>query len=212
MSTSDDHAQRAADKAAQLRMMINATKLRMMINAAKELKSERKNIAEIAEIMDISESRVRNLLDNDIEWGYNCLTQGVHHGRPEAIWNISLLYAATTVFLHVGTFKELVISRIYNDAMQIVEHNDKFDKMWADRVKELAEEKFVNTLSLKVGEITKYYDSPGWELEQQNAARLVTENRLNPGYSPLHPHDTINMLCRIIGVSASLQASSEMAK
>jgi hypothetical protein len=158
--------------------------------------------------------------DTEINWGYNCLTQGVHHGRPETIWNIPLLYAATMVFRR-DPLQELVISRIYNDAMQMVEHWSEEDPElsnvthrivpeWADLVKELAEKRFLTTLQRKVGEISNYYKSAGWELEQQESARRVTENKLNPGYEPLHPHDTINMLCRIIGVSASIKASEEM--
>lgn len=146
--------------------------------------------------------------DTEINWGYNCLTQGVHHGRPETIWNIPLLYAATFVFReHV--LKSLVVARIYNDALQIVDHNDKHTDEWATRVREIAEERYDNILQTKIGEISKYYKTPGWELEQQESARRVIENKLNPGYEPLHPHDSINMLCRIIGVSASIKASRE---
>jgi hypothetical protein len=153
----------------------------------------------------------------EINWRHNCLTSGPHDGRPDAIWNIPLVYAATTVFRR-DQLQELVISRIYNDAMQFVNRDQEFieqgaresvsySKEWADRVKEIAEEKYLNTLMVKVGEIMKYYESAGWQLEQQGAARRVTEDKLNPRYSPLHPHDTINMLCRIIGMSASTKAS-----
>lgn len=143
-----------------------------------------------------------------INWGYNCLTAGIHHGRPEAIWNIPLMHAISIFQHHV--LKDLVIARIYNDAVQIVDHNDKFDNAynaWASRVREIAEERYDRTLQHKVGELSNYYNSPGWELEQQEAVRRVAEGKLNPGYAPLHGHDSINLLCRIIGTGASIEAS-----
>lgn len=149
---------------------------------------------------------------SDVNWGYNCLTRGVHHGRPEAIWNLPLLYAVSTLF-RGDSLKDLVVSRIYNDAMQFVAHADAHTDMtpaWALRTKVLAEEQFANVLLLKVGELTKYYNSAGWELEQQEAARRVGMNNLNPHYSPLHDHDSINMLCRIVGWSAAQHAAREI--
>lgn len=153
----------------------------------------------------------------DVEWGFNCLTQGVHHGRPEALWNVPLLYAAQ-IFPR-DALQEIVVSRIYNDAMQFVNRDQEFveqgaretvsySKEWADRVKARAEELYRPRLQHKVGELSKYYRTPGWKLEAQGAGLHVTKNNLNPGYAPLHPHDSINMLCRIIGVS-SLQHVSE---
>src|SRR3954465_6165533 len=111
MSTSDDCAQRADE--------IMQEKRSLIVSAQTMHESGRSN-AWIAKALDISESEVRKLV---INWGYNCLTSGVHHGRPEAIWNIPLLYAATEVFRR-DILRELVISRIYNDAMQMVEHGD----------------------------------------------------------------------------------------
>jgi hypothetical protein len=213
MSTSDDRAQRTED---------GFVMLRRMVVEAKNMRSEGKTNLEIAQAMGISENYVRNLVHDgdEYDWGYNCLISGIHHGRPESIWNIPLLYAATTVFQR-DVLKELVVSRIYNDAMVYVERSPfvqketdattSFTKEWAERVKELAEERFLNTLKVKIGEIKRYYDSPDWMSEQKHSARLVTENKLNPGYEPLHSHDSINMLCRIIAVSASIQASREQS-
>jgi hypothetical protein len=153
-----------------------------------------------------------NTSHTEINWGYNCLTSGVHHGRPEAIWNIPLVYAATKVFQR-DVLQELVISRIYNDAMQMVEHGDSeiATPEWANLVKKYAETMYLHALQTKVGEAVRYYESPGWKLEQQESARRVAENKLNPGYEPLHPHDTINMLCRILGSRASRKASEELS-
>lgn len=141
-----------------------------------------------------------------IEWGYNCLTAGVHHGRPEAIWNIPLLHAAR--IMQRETLKSLVVARIYNDAVQIVDHNDEFDDAWATRVREAAEEMYDHALQHKVGELVRYYESSGWGMDQEDAVRRVIEDKLNPGYKPLHGHDSINMLCRIVGTRASREASS----
>lgn len=141
----------------------------------------------------------------DINWGFNCLTIGVHHGRPEAIWNIPLLHA--TNILQADVLEELVIARIHSDATQFVEHGVDFDQAWADRIKEIAQGLFLNVLTNKVGELTKYYASLMWQNEQREALRRFKEGKLNPRYYPLHSHDTINLLCRIIGVSASRQAS-----
>lgn len=160
------------------------------------------------------------MTENQIEWGYNCLTAGIHHGRPEEIWNIPLLYAATVVF-QADVLKEMVISRIYNDAMQYVKNPDPdpnitekyiLTQAWADRVKAIAEENYDHTLTQKVGEIDKYYKSAAWRAIQRESAARVTRDTLNPSYAPLHPHDTINLLCRIIGVSASMRASEEQGK
>lgn len=141
-----------------------------------------------------------------INWGYNCLTAGVHHGRPEEIWNIPLLYAAG--IYKRQTLKSLVIARIYNDALQIVDHNDRFDNEWASRVREIAEEKYDTQLQHKIGELSRYYKSRSWEIEQEDIARRVIDDKLNPHYQPLHDHDTINMLCRILGTTASMKATS----
>lgn len=175
------------------------------------MRFEGKTNLEIAQAMGISENYVRNLVHdgNEYDWGYNCLTSGVHHGRPEMIWNIPLVYAATVMFSR-NELTLLVLTRIHKDALQITLHDEKYTTEWANRVRAHAEEKFVNTLTQKVGEITKYYDSPGWESTQQDAVRRLIEDKLNPGFKPYHPHDSINMLCRIIGVSASIQASKEL--
>lgn len=209
MSTSEDRTQHVGDA---------ATRLRLMGGAAKELRAEGRSNSEIAKIMGTSENFVRNLIrDNgEINWSFNCLTSDVHHGRPETIWNIPLHYAATKLYRR-DVLQELVISRIYNDAMMYVEASPfvqkdtgattSFNEEWADLVKKFAEERYLNILQLKIGELSKYYASPGWALEQQETARRVTENKLNPNYAPLHPHDSINQLCRMIGMGAVTRAA-----
>ena len=164
--------------------------------------------AMIGEELARREKKESKMSTTEINWGYNCLTNGIHHGRPETIWNLPLGYA-TSIFQSHG-LKSLVIARIYNDAVQIVDHNDNFDNAWAIRVREIAEERYDNALQLKVGELSNYYNSKEWELEQHETAMRVIEGKLNPGYEPLHPHDSINLLCRIIGTSASIQASKDV--
>ena len=152
----------------------------------------------------------------EIDWTQNCLTKGIHNGREGSIWNIPLNYAV--IIFRRTYLRDLVIERIYSDAMQYVEHalaTQKetgaevypFNKEWAQKVRERAEELYDNQLQVKVGEISNYYKTPGWELEQQEAVRRVKEGTLNTHYKPLHDHDTINLLCRIIGVSSSIHAS-----
>lgn len=143
----------------------------------------------------------------DINWGHNCLTAGVHHGRPEAIWNLPLGYAYQ-IYGDV-VLREMVVARIYNDAMQVVENHFEadFTKEWAERVKELAEEMYAGTFDDKFKELSLYYMSNSWTREIQEAAGRIKRDKLNPGYAPLHPHDSINMLCRILGTSASIRAS-----
>jgi hypothetical protein len=80
---------------------------------------------------------------------------------------------------------------------------------WAKKVKELAEERYSNTLQRKIGEISTYYKSSTYKNDVQGVVERVKDNRLNPRYEPLHPHDTINMLCRILGSSSSIEASKE---
>lgn len=150
-------------------------------------------------------------MNDEVDWTQNCLTAGIHTGRLGALWSIPLGYAV--IIFRAEYLRDLVIERIYNDAMQYVEQSPfvqkgteatyTFTKEWAEEVKAKAEELYPNTLQRKVGELSKYYQSPGWEIEEQDLARRVRENKLNSLYEPLHGHDTINLLCRIIGVSAS---------
>lgn len=149
----------------------------------------------------------------EINWGYNCLTVGIHHGRQETLWRLPLLQAALQMF-GAEELKELIISRIYNDAMQFVEYGETSvaTQEWADKVKECAEAKYRATLQHKVGEISTYYNSPEWKSDQKDVVSRVKENKLNSRYEPLHPHDSLNLLCRILGVSASIRASKELEK
>jgi hypothetical protein len=177
---------------------------------AQELAEQGKNTAEIAEAMGISENYVRNLQypfdDLKINWRHNCLTSGPHDGRQEAVWKMPLRYAAMHIFTRED-LKCLVLARIYNDAMQIVANNDKFDEAWADRVFNAAKERYDTVLQHKVGELTRYYDSPSFKQDMADAVERVMADKLNPFFEPLHHHDTINMLCRILGVPASIKAS-----
>jgi hypothetical protein len=147
-----------------------------------------------------------SLPDKPVNWGFNCLTQGIHHGRPEALWRMPLLQA-----VHIFTadeLKSLVLDRIYTDAMIYVHRGTpRWPQEWAEKVKEYAEELYSNRLKVQVGEITRYYDSPERHRDVQDVVELVKDNRLNSHYEPLHSQDSINMLCRIIGTSASRRAS-----
>jgi len=153
--------------------------------------------------------------ETKVDWTRNCLTPWVHHGREGELWSIPLRYAV--VIFRRAYLRDLVIERIYADAMQFVEHHSNvivkqvgtgmksyiYTQEWADAVRARAEQMYDNLLQQKVGEIVRYYDSSGWELEQQEMARRVKEGTLtNTAYAPLHDHDTINMICRIMGVSA----------
>ena len=161
------------------------------------------------------------MTQSEIEWGYNCLTLGVHHGRPEALWNLPLLQA--TVIFRMNDLEQIVITRIYNDAMQYVEHNrsiiveqvgtDERTKMvftqeWANQVKQIAEKKYLKHLKHKLGELTRYYNSPIWRQDIDGVIERIKEDKLGSSYQPLHSHDSINMLCRIIGVSSSREVDS----
>lgn len=147
------------------------------------------------------------MTNQEINWGFNCLTTGVHHGRPEEIWNIPLGYAVQIYARSV--LEEMVVSRIYNDAMQMVEHGlePRPTKDWADRVKELARERFEMTLDDRVRALSEYYDSRSWAHDTQDAADRIQRNKLNPNYAPLHSHDSINQLCRMVGVGSSIAAA-----
>lgn len=154
----------------------------------------------------------------EINWRQNCLTGGVHDGRPDAIWNVPLLYAATVLFKK-ESLEQLVISRIYNDAMQLVEASPfvqhgtdetvTFTEKWANRVQENAEQFYMSTLQHKVGELFNYYREVRFEEEMFEAARRNKEGKLNWHYEPLHSHDTINMFCRILGVKSEMKTARE---
>lgn len=142
-----------------------------------------------------------------VNWGYNCLTQGVHHGRPEPIWNIPLLQALA--MFDTRDLKTLVVARIHTDALIFVHRGEgtRPTEEWAQRVADLAAEKFDDVFAAKLKELEAYYDSPEWYRDIREAIERVKDNRLNTRYLPLHSHDSINMLCRIIGVSCSIEAS-----
>ena len=148
----------------------------------------------------------------EINWRQNCLTVDVHDGRPEALWTMPLLHAAR--IFRAESLKELVIARIYNDAMQFVKNNNDGDEIttqeWADKTKEYAENGYRRIFQHKIGELVRYYDSPSWERDVEGAVERVKENKLNPFYEPLHGHDSINMLCRILGSQASLKAHKDV--
>ena len=148
-------------------------------------------------------------MNTEINWRQNCLTVGPHDGRPEAIWTMPLLQAAR--IFQAEPLKELVIARIYNDAMQMVEYGNepRMPKTWADQTKEYADNWFRHVFQRKIGELTRHYDSPSWDIE--GIVERVKANKLNPNYQPLHSHDSINMLCRILGSQASRAASKDMS-
>jgi hypothetical protein len=147
-----------------------------------------------------------NLPEKPINWGYNCLTQGIHHGRPEALWTMPLMEAVR--YFPGAALQELVISRIYHDALLYVNHGSpRRPHEWAEKIEEHAEKIFRNRLQQKVGELDKYYKSENFRKDITDAAGWYTDNKLNPGYVPMHSHDSINMLCRIIGTSASIKTT-----
>lgn len=148
-------------------------------------------------------------MTTEIEWGYNCLTSGIHHGRPEAIWNITLMQT-TLIFTH-EQIQELVVDRIYNDAMQFVENGKSQHNIttpeWAEKVKELAEPMVLDVYQRKIGELSEYYRSPEFKRTLDEAIERNKEDKLNAHFAPLHSHDSINMLCRIVGTSCSREAA-----
>ena len=138
--------------------------------------------------------------NTEIDWTQNCLTGGIHKGRNGALWPMPLGYA---VHLYdFDTLKDIVIARIYSDAKQLIENNDKYDLAWADKIKENAEKAYYTTFQSKLDDLGDYYNSAIFRNDHKTIVRLVEEDKLNPGFEPLHSHDTINLLCRIIGVQA----------
>lgn len=178
------------------------------IELAKTLNDKGFANAAIAHIMRIDESTVRTLLETPelIEWGYNCLTAGVHHGNPGKLWHLPLLYAVQ--LFSAEHLEALVVTRIYNDAMQFVE-SDSATPEWAEATKQHAKERFRTTLQYTVGEISRFYKDPARQDSVARVVRLNQENKLSLSYEPLHGHDSLNMLCRILGTKCSRMASAE---
>lgn len=151
-------------------------------------------------------------------WSFNCLTGDVHHGRPEKLWNLPLIYAVE--IFEMEDLRAIVVARIYNDAMQYVECSpftqrgtDKtvvYTQEWADRVKTASEELYSELIETKVKELGAYYGSSHRQSDIQNpdygVVALVKQNKLNPHYEPLHSHDSINLFCRILAHSAMYKA------
>jgi hypothetical protein len=44
----------------------------------------------------------------------------------------------------------------------------------------------------------------------RTSSSVCKENKLNPFYEPLHTHDSLNLLCRIVGMSARYKAGQEL--
>src|SRR3954469_22679344 len=132
-------------------------------------------------------------MTEEINWRHNCLTAGVHDGRPDALWNLPLNYAIQ--LFSKNQLALLVLTRIHRDALQITLHNEQFTTEWAKRVRAHAEEHYDRTLQHKVGEISTYYTSPSFKADVDRIVELVEKDTLNWGYEPLHDHDSINMLC-----------------
>lgn len=142
-----------------------------------------------------------------INWRHNCLTGGIHDGRPEAIWNLPLLQAST--MFETEGLKQLVVARIYKDAMQQAERTDVEHNLtpeWAQEVANVAEKDFVFTLARKMAEVQKYYTSSSYKRDFEHVIEWYKGDKLNPHYEPLHGHDTINMLCRILGQSSDFKS------
>jgi hypothetical protein len=164
----------------------------------------------------------RNVEETDepaINWRHNCLTDGIHDGRPEAIWNIPLLH--TTYLFTPVLLQKLVVDRIYNDAMQFVgatfTHKATgqttklaFDKECAEKIKEAAAPMVLPTYHQKCDELEKYYRSSSFRRDIEDVVERNTEDKLNPFYEPLHTHDSLNLLCRIVGMSARYKAGQEL--
>lgn len=186
-----------------------AIKLQKMVTKAKEMRDQGYSNLEIANAMGITENYVRNLFPPEIKWGHNCLTVGVHHGRPEVLWNLPLFQAV--VMFGTEELQQLVTARIHQDAMQFVEHGEGFrmPPEWADRTAALAEEQFAEKLMLKMSELQEYYDTPRWRSDVKEVIERFKKGKLNPHYKPLHGHDSLNLLCRILGTLSSIEASAE---
>jgi hypothetical protein len=162
---------------------------------------------------------VKEAPEPEINWGYNCLTGGVHHGRPEELWKIPLIQAS--VIFTRDDLKEIVVNRIYTDALIYVhrspfaqkgsEETVKFTQEWAEKIKEIAEARYSDVFQNKIDELHAYYASSSWHRDVEGVIERVKSNRLNPTFQPLHGHDSINLLCRILGVSASLEVSKDTA-
>ena len=186
-----------------------------LVNLSKTLNEKGYPTPAIAHILRIPESTVHSMISSEdkpeIEWGYNCLTQGVHHGRPEKLWNLPLIQAAH--MFSGDQLRELVVYRIYTDALIYVNCGvePRPSEEWAEKVKKFAEDLYSNVFQRKIGEVSEYYRSSECTRDQLKVIERVKDNRLNPNYEPLHPHDSINMLCRIIGTSASIQARSDLS-
>lgn len=146
-------------------------------------------------------------MTTEINWGHNCLTAGIHHGRPEAVWNLPLFQAA--MMFGTDGLKKFVVARIHADALEQAKRTDihhGLSEAWATRLHILAEEMFDDLLTAKMAELINYYESPLWRIEVKNVIERYKEGKLNPHYRPLHGHDSVNMLCRILAWTCSRAA------
>lgn len=155
--------------------------------------------------------------ESKINWRQNCLTVGPHDGRPEALWRLPLLQ--TTHMFTLEQLQELVVDRIYNDALQFVGTTltqqgtgmtVRITQAWADQIREYVRPVILPIYQKKVGEITEYYQSPEFKRDFSFVIGLNKAGKLNPRYQPLHSHDTLNLLCRIVGTSGSIEASKDV--
>lgn len=137
-------------------------------------------------------------------WGYNCLTAGIHHGRPDQLWNIPLRQIAQ--MFTVEEIKDLIVTRIYQDAMVYV-RKASFSKDWADLVQELAKHMAMDTFNRTLDTVTHYYGTVQWSRSVEHMLELLHAGTLSMHYKPLHSHDSLNQVCRAVGTSCSIEAA-----
>lgn len=191
-----------------------------------QLNSEGLSNEEIAGRLGITENEVRASLKffSEADWRRNCLFPGVYTGRIEPLWILPLFQAA--YMYGKEELEELVIARIYNDAMQLVEDRNQFgdtertvwvqvrngertifDQEWAEKVRDNARKHYMTMLRHTVGKISHYYQSPEWKEEQLRVVETVQKGTYGQYFGPHHEHDSINMLCRILGTRAARSVS-----
>jgi hypothetical protein len=156
----------------------------------------------------------------DIDWTQNCITRGIHNGRPEPIWNLPL--TTVRVAYPSDELKELILDRIYQDAMQYVDNSPfqqegvdevvRYEQSWAQELRDKAKEIYQVWLERKLGELLHFYTSPTWRETIHGTVQLAKEGKLNKHFFPLHSHDSINLFCRILAIQAVLEISKSRTR
>lgn len=145
-------------------------------------------------------SAVTEVPQEKVNWGYNCLTAGVHHGRQTDTWREPLKGLLDN--LTVGEIMQTVSQRIKDDAQQYADVG--MLECGVDAVMiEFNKIDFGEWYLLHLVALEGHYKQLGMPLGERYMEDRPTL------YMHQLDQDSLNMVCRILGQRACIRAHSK---